>query len=108
LEEPELSLHREIIRQLPRAFALAAHRNRTGRQIFVSSHAEEILADAGVDPSEVLILQPSLEETKVVVGSSVPVLTAAAKAKLGLGPAVTGLTRPAHVNQLTFEWPNET
>ena len=102
LEEPELSLHREIIRQLPRAFAQAAQ--RTERQIFVSSHAEEILADGGVDPAEVLVLQPSAEETKVVVGSSVPSLAAAAKAKLGLGPLVTGLTRPARVNQLTFEW----
>jgi predicted ATPase len=102
LEEPELSLHREIIRQLPRVFAQAAQ--RTERQVFVSTHAEEMLSDTGVDPTEVLLLRPSGEETKVVAGSSVKELLAAAKAKLGLGKVVTGLTRPTRVNQLSFEW----
>jgi predicted ATPase len=103
LEEPELSLHREIIRQLPRVFGQAAQ--YTERQVFVSTHAEEMLVDAGVDPSEVLLLQPSGEQTEVVVGSSIPELAAAAKAKLGLGKVVTGLTRPKRVEQLAFEWP---
>ncbi len=102
LEEPELSLHREIIRQLPRVFAQAAQ--RTGRQVFVSTHAEEMLADAGVAPAEVLLLQPSGEETKVIEGSKSAELVAAAKARLGLGKVVTGLTRPRRVNQLAFEW----
>jgi predicted ATPase len=103
LEEPELSLHREIIRQLPRVFAQAAQ--RTNRQVFVSSHAEELLADTGIDPSEVLILKPTGEETRVLEGGSEPRLKAAAKAKIGLAPVVTGLTRPAGVEQLAFDWP---
>ena len=102
LEEPELSLHREIIRQLPRVVAQAAQ--RTERQVFVSTHAEEMLSDAGVDPAEVLVLRPSGEETEVLAGSSINELLAAAKAKLGLGKVVTGLTRPTRVNQLAFEW----
>ena len=102
LEEPELSLHREIVRQLPRVFAQAAQ--RTERQLFVSTHAEEMLSDAGVDPGEILVLRPSGEETEVLVGSSNPELKLAAKAKLGLGQVVTGLTRPSRVNQLAFEW----
>jgi hypothetical protein len=39
-----------------------------------------------------------------VAGSSIKVLAAAARAKLGLGTIVTGLTRPERVNQLAFEW----
>jgi predicted ATPase len=102
LEEPELSLHREIIRQLPRLFAQAAQ--RTARQVFVSTHASEMLSDTGIDPSEVLLLRPSAEDTQVLVGTSVRSLQAAARAKLALGQVVTGLTRPAGVNQLAFEW----
>jgi predicted ATPase len=102
LEEPELSLHREIIRQLPRVFAQAAQ--RTDRQVFVSTHAEEMLADAGVDPAEIILLRPTAEETQVITGSSLQELREAARAKLGLGKIITGLTRPAKVNQLAFEW----
>jgi hypothetical protein len=72
----------------------------------VSTHAEEMLADTGVDPSEVLLLRATEEETEVIVGSSVKSLQAAAKARLGLGKVVTGLTRPTRVNQLSFEWPS--
>ncbi len=57
-----------------------------------------------MDPGEVLLLRPSGEETEVVAGSSIKVLAAAARAKLGLGTIVTGLTRPERVNQLAFEW----
>ncbi|GAC1351241.1 MAG: ATP-binding protein [Polyangiales bacterium] len=102
LEEPELSLHREIIRQLPRVFAQAAE--RTDRQFFVSTHAKEMLTDAGIDPSEVLLLQPSGEETQVTGGASIPQLKEAAKAKIGLGNLVTYLTQPTRVNQLSFGW----
>jgi predicted ATPase len=102
LEEPELSLHREIIRQLPRVLAQAAQ--ASDRQVFVSTHAEEMLADSGVDPAEVLWLRPSHEETKVTLGTEVPELVAAASAKIGLGKVVTGLTRPAKVNQLALDW----
>jgi predicted ATPase len=49
LEEPELSLHREIIRQLPGVFAQAAQHME--RQVFVSTHAEEMLSDAGWIPA---------------------------------------------------------
>ncbi|HET6922110.1 MAG TPA: AAA family ATPase, partial [Anaeromyxobacteraceae bacterium] len=80
LEEPELSLHREIIRQLPRIFAAAAQ--RTGRQVIVSTRAEEMLDDRGIDPSEIVLLEPSEHETLVTIGSSRPELLAAAKRKV--------------------------
>jgi predicted ATPase len=37
LEEPELSLHSEIVRILPQMFARV--QRRTGRQIFISTHS---------------------------------------------------------------------
>jgi hypothetical protein len=69
----------------------------------VSTYAEEMLADAGVDPAEIILLRPTAEETQVLTGSSLQELREAAKAKLGLGKIITGLTRPTKVNQLAFE-----
>jgi len=100
LEEPELSLHRDVIRQLPRLFAQTAQ--RSGRQVMVSTHSEEILSDRGIDPSEILLLEPSEHETKVIVGSERSELTNAARAKLPLGRIVTGLTKPKEIEQLSL------
>ncbi len=100
LEEPELSLHRDIIRQLPRLFAQAEQ--RTGRQILVSTHAEEMLADRGIDPSEILILEPTKSETKVIRGSERPELLHAAAAKVPLGRLVMSMTKPKAIEQLAL------
>ena len=100
MEEPELSLHRDVITQLPRLLAQAAQ--RTGRQVVVSTHAAEMLSDRGIDPSEIWLLEPTEHETKVVLGSDRPELTNAAKAKIPLGKIVTGLTKPKEIEQLSL------
>jgi hypothetical protein len=106
LEEPELSLHRDVIRQLPRMFSRIAQ--RTGRQFLVSTHAEEMLADTGIEPAEILLLDPTGEsETSAIVGSDRPDLVGAAKAGLPLGRVVTGLTRPKSVDQLSLAFGGE-
>jgi predicted ATPase len=100
LEEPELSLHREVIRQLPRLFSQAAQRNR--RQILVSTHAEEMLSDRGIDPAEILWLEPSEHETQVLLGSQRSELTQAAQARIPLGRLVIGLTKPKGIEQISL------
>lgn len=100
LEEPELSLHREVVRQLPRLIAGAAE--RTGRQVIVSTHAEEILDDIGVDPREILLLIPTSEETRALQASAEPELVNAARARIPLGKLVMSWTRPESVEQLSL------
>ncbi|HEV7668405.1 MAG TPA: hypothetical protein VGS22_07770 [Thermoanaerobaculia bacterium] len=100
IEKPELLRRREFIRQLPRLFARASQ--RTGRQILVSTHSEEILADRGIDPSEIVILNPSENDTNVFLGSELPELIAAAKAGVRLGPLVTSFTKPQEIEQLSL------
>ncbi|MGH9661447.1 MAG: AAA family ATPase, partial [Bryobacteraceae bacterium] len=51
LEEPELSLHSEIVTRLP-AFFNRVQRQRK-RQIFVSTHSAELLADKGIGGEEI-------------------------------------------------------
>ena len=58
LEEPELSLHMAIVKQIP-AMIVEARRSRktAGGQIFVSTHSEGMLSNNDIDGS-FLILQP--------------------------------------------------
>jgi predicted ATPase len=100
LEEPELSLHLDVAKQLPRLLYRATA--RSGRQVIVSSHAEAILSDRGIDPSEVILLEPSDNETKVIAGTDRPELLRAAKARSPLGPVVRSLTKPRDIEQLSF------
>jgi predicted ATPase len=62
LEEPELSLHEEIIRRLPEIFAkLDKSRKKATRQIFITTHAEAMLSNPGIGGNEVLRCEPGAE-----------------------------------------------
>ncbi|MDR1519712.1 MAG: AAA family ATPase [Planctomycetota bacterium] len=59
LEEPELSLHGEIVRRLPQLFALLDKTGKkAGRQLFVATHAEALLDDADIGADEILRFEP--------------------------------------------------
>ena len=57
LEEPELSLNEEIVRQLPTLFARLI-RGKQGRQVLISTHSYALLDDPGIQSEEVLKLEP--------------------------------------------------
>jgi predicted ATPase len=101
LEEPELSLHREVIRQLPRLITQAA--NRSHRQVIVATHAEEMLADRGIDPSEIVLLAPSSDGTRATLGSDRPEIVSAAQARVPLGRMISGITKPPKIEQLALQ-----
>jgi len=69
LEEPELSLHPEVVRYLPQMFARA--QRRSGRQIILSTHSPELLRDDGIGLDEVLLLIPGDKGTKVKPASDI-------------------------------------
>lgn len=64
LEEPELSLHPSVVRFIPQMLARVAQKSR--RQVFLSTHSPELLADSGIAPDEVLLLYPSKDGTEVI------------------------------------------
>jgi predicted ATPase len=75
LEEPEISLHPEIVRQLPQMLvqlqAEIRRMKRKGthvrRQVIVSTHSEELLSDIGIAPEEVIRIEPSGEGSLLCV-----------------------------------------
>ncbi len=66
LEEPELSLHEEIVAQLPILFAgIDRGKKKAGRQVFITTHSHTLLEAPGIGANEVLRLEPGKEGTEV-------------------------------------------
>lgn len=70
LEEPELSLHEAIVRRLA-PFIHRAQRAQ-GRQVLLSTHSVDLLADQGIAPEEVVLVQPTDDGSKAVLGVALP------------------------------------
>lgn len=100
LEEPELSLHPEVVRHIPQMFAQV--QRRTGRQILLSSHSVEMLADEGIALDELLILLPAEEGTSAVVASHEPRIVAMRGAGVDLPEIISGYTAPSGAGQLSL------
>lgn len=100
LEEPELSLHPEIVRLLPQL--LARVQRRTGRQIFLSTHSPDLLRDEGIGLDEVLLLRPTLEGTEISPASAQRDIRDLLEGGLPLADAVIPRTRPQDAAQLAL------
>ena len=98
LEEPELSLHPEIVRYLPQMFARV--QRRTGSQIILSTHSPDLLRDEGIGLDEVLLLRPEREGTEVTAASAFPEIRHLLQGGMTLADAVIPKTRPARADQL--------
>ena len=98
LEEPELSLHPEVVRFLPQMFARI--QRRTGRQIILSTHSSDLLRDDGIGLDEVLLLVPGKEGTEVNPASDIVDVKELLEGGLALPEAVIPRTKPDKAAQL--------
>jgi len=98
LEEPELSLHPEVVRHLPQTFARMQH--RSGRQVFVSTQSPDLLQDQGIGLDEIFLLQPNEEGTVVSTGSDIFEIGNLLGAGSSLADVVMPLTQPKWAHQL--------
>ena len=97
LEEPELSLHLEIVRHLPLMFARV--QRRTGRQIILSTHSPDLLRDEDIRLDEVLLLRPGAEGTEIKPASVFSEIPRLLESGSTLAEAVILLTRPEHAER---------
>ena len=100
LEEPELSLHPEVVRHLPQLIARAQRGG--GRQIIMSTHSAELLQDRGIGMDEALLLVPVNEGTKVEAAGSRFEIRELLEAGLSMADAVIPHTRPENSDQLAM------
>lgn len=98
LEEPELSLHPGIIRQIPQMFGRMV--TRTGRQIIVSTHSSELLSGPGIGLHEVLLLIPGANGTEVRPASTFEEIRDLVSGGLSIADAVFPRTEPRGVEEL--------
>lgn len=98
LEEPELSLHPEVVRYIPQMFARV--QRHSGRQALISTHSSEMLRDDGIGLDEVLLLLPGEEGTMVKPTGSFSQMRTLLEQGHNLADAVIPQTRPERVQQL--------
>jgi predicted ATPase len=98
LEEPELSLHASVVRQIPRMISRLGA--RSGRQVLLSTHSNDMLGDEGIAPEEVLIFNPSREGTVVEVAAETAEVLDLREGGLTMADAVLPRTAPADADQL--------
>lgn len=100
LEEPELSLNEDIVRRIPPLIWRIQRHAKYRRQVFITTHSEALLEDKGIDPREVIRLEPTQDGTKVIES------TEADKALIAAGYSVAETmlpkAKPAQVEQLSL------
>ena len=100
LEEPELSLHPEVVRKLPQM--LTRVQRKTGRQIFLSTHSPELLQDEGIGLDETLLIIPNAEGVNVTAAASYQESRDLLEGGLSLADVVIPKTQPEQVEQLSL------
>jgi predicted ATPase len=100
LEEPEMSLHSEIVRYIPQMMAHIQKKN--ARQILVSTHSSDLLRDEGIAPDEVLLFRPTPEGTHVETGLNIPEVRRLLESGLTVADAVLPHTRPPAAEKLAY------
>ncbi len=103
LEEPELSLHPEIVRHVPQMMlGLQRRRRQAARQIFSSTHSSDLLRDEGIAADEVLLFIPSREGSLVQIGADVAEVRRLLETGLTVAEVVIPRTRPMDAVQLSL------
>lgn len=98
LEEPELSLHPEVVKYLPAMFDRV--QRRSGRQIIMSTHSPDLLRDEGVGLDEVLVLMPTDEGTTIRTSAEMKHIRLLMGQGVALPDAVMPATKPERAGQL--------
>ena len=100
LEEPEMSLHPDVVRFIPQM--VARIQRRFGRQVLISTHSTDLLQDEGIGLDEALLLQPETEGTSVHPADRFAEIKELLAGGSSLAEAVMPRTRPQRASQLTL------
>lgn len=105
MEEPELSLHSEVVRHLPQMIErINRQRQKFKRQVIISTHSEEMLSDSGIGGDEVLRLEPSDEGTLFKSPLDDPEELDQLRNGLTIADVVLPKSAPANVSQLELSF----
>lgn len=100
LEEPELSLNSGIVSKLPSLIYRLQRPKK--RQVILSTHSADLLADRGIAGEEVLLMTPTADGTKVQAASSNDEIKRLLEAGLSVADAALPHTVAPEIEQLNF------
>lgn len=100
LEEPELSLNEDIVRQIHKLIWNMQRQAKYRRQVFITTHSEALLQDESIDAREVIRLEPTKDGTVALETSSEDL--ALVTSGYTVAEVLLPKTKPSHVNQLSL------
>lgn len=100
LEEPELSLNEDIVRQIHPLIWRMQRQAKYRRQVFITTHSEALLQDRSIDPREVVRLEPTGNGTIAVEANQEE--TALIAAGYTVAETLLSKAKPARVDQLSL------
>jgi len=100
LEEPELSLNEDIVRQIHKLIWNMQRQAKYRRQVFITTHSEALLQDESIDAREVIRLEPTKDGT--VAQETTTEDLALVAAGYTVAEVLLPKTKPSHVNQLSL------
>ena len=98
LEEPELSLHVGIVSQL--AYLIYKMQASKNQQVLVSTHSDVLLAEPGIDGTEVLMLTPTKSGTEVKIASDNEAVKQLLEADFTVGEVVLSRSSSENVKEM--------
>lgn len=100
LEEPELSLNEDIVRQIYPLIWKMQRDAKYRRQVFVTTHSEALLQHKALDPREVIRLEPTGDGTGVHAPSKQDL--ALVEAGYSVAEVMLPKVRPANLDQMSL------
>lgn len=98
LEEPEINLHSSVVAQLPEFIAKMQRIKK--RQVLITTHSYDILSNAGIDGSEVVLLENSESGTTAQPISDIEDIRNILQAGLSVADAVIPRTQPSEIEKM--------
>ncbi|MEE9464950.1 MAG: AAA family ATPase [Candidatus Neomarinimicrobiota bacterium] len=102
LEEPELSLHPNLVPFIPQMMARVRKGTKTRRQIIVSTHSTDLLNGPGIALDEVILLNPNEDGTIVESAQSQDDIKHLVGGDMPLGFVLINKTGPHNAHQLVL------
>lgn len=100
LEEPELSLNEDIVRQIHKLIWNMQRQAKYRRQVFITTHSEALLQDQSIDAREVIRLEPTKDGT--VANETSAEDLALVSAGYPVSEVLLPKTKPSQVTQLSL------
>ena len=101
LEEPELSLHSDAVRQIPAIFSILQMGKPS--QVILTTHSREMLQDPGIGPREVIPIQPTARGSIAKTADKLERVHEIMQMDFPIGDAIHPATQADNINDLAAE-----